>query len=296
MSLKIIILFIIISSAFILASSAESQIQIDNATSSSVERNLVIVIDASGSTASGDVVTGLTFISLIDANAINIIQNVAPNTRVGVVAFSGSTTQTDLLPMNNQANKEKLESFIKETAPNGGQNPTDLDKGLHAAENLLNSTSCTKEIIVISDGQIHPDGFDQEKNTVIDLKNKGINIQFVQVLTSPELKNLKEPYKVYNDLALATGAPAIVLNPDERVTTLISESGKPCATPTTPTPTITPTVTTTSMTTPTPIPTPQLEQEVKELKERLSKIEEKQNQSWFESSINSILCWFKSIL
>jgi Mg-chelatase subunit ChlD len=293
MNLKIIFIFILIPSVFISASSAESQLQADNLTDSSVVRNTVIVIDASGSTALGDAKTGVTFIGLINANAINIVQNITSDTHVGIVAFSGITAQTDILSMSSEANRQTLISFVKEIGPKGGENPTDLDKGLHAAEKLLNSASCTKEIIVISDGQIHPDGFNQEKNTVIDLKNKGIKMQFVQALTSPETP--KEPYPLYNELAQAADGQAIVLNPDERVPKSVFESEEPCSTYIA-TPTITPTVTTTPMTTPTPIPTPQLEQEVKELKERLNKIEEKQNQSWFESSIDSILGWFKSIL
>ncbi len=195
-------------------------------------RNLIVLIDTSGSTALGDATTGLTFIGLIDANAINIIQNVASDTRVGVVAFSGITAQTDILPMGSEANRQKLISFVKEIGPKGGENPTDLDKGLRAAEKLLDSVSGSKEIIIISDGQIHPDGVEQTKKTAIDLKNKGIKMQFVQVLTSPE--TLKEPYKLYNDLAQAADGQAIVLNPDERASTLIEQgpSGTPGPTPT----------------------------------------------------------------
>ncbi len=68
----------------------------------------------------------------------------------------------------------------------------------------------------------------------------------------------------------------------------------------TPTPSPTPTPTITQITTPTPTSTSPLEQEVKELKERLNKTEEKQSQqesriSWLESTINSFLNWLKSI-
>ena len=57
---------------------------------------------------------------------------------------------------------------------------------------------------------------------------------------------------------------------------------------------ITPTITTVTAT-----PNSQLEQEVKDLKERLNKTEEKQSQqetriSWLESTVNSILGWIKS--
>ncbi len=290
LNLKIVSIFIVLFT-FISSSNGESQLQTDNmiysTNNSSVVRNIVIIIDASGSTVLGDTTTGLTFIGLIDANAINIIQNAAPDTNMGVVVYGVTTVKTDILPMGSEANRATLGSFVKEVGPKRGENPTDLDLGLRAAEKLLDSVSGSKEIIVISDGQIHPDGFDQEKNTAIDLKNKGIKMQFVQILASPE--TVKEPYKLYSDLAKAADGQAIVLNPDERM--VIHE----------PTPTITPTVTTifvpatTQIITPTPIPTSQLEQEVKELKERLNKVEEKQNQSWLESSINFILSWFKTI-
>lgn len=86
-------------------------------------------------------------------------------------------------------------------------------------------------------------------------------------------------------------------------------SSTPIPTPTlspsvTPTPTITPTISATSTPTvfPTVSPTPnsQLEQEVKDLRERLNKTEEKQAQqetriSWLESVINSLLDRIKSI-
>ncbi len=190
-------------------------------------KNLVVVIDTSGSTSLGDTTTGLTFIGLIDANALSIVQKISSDSRVGVVAFSGVTAQTDMLQMSSEANRAVLEDFIKEIGPKGGDNPTDLDKGLHAADDLLNSVSGTKDIIVISDGMIHPDGFDQTKQTVLDLKKKNINIHFVQVLLSSQ--TIKEPDELYNGLALAADGPVLVLNPDERATTLIEQG--PAETP-----------------------------------------------------------------
>ncbi len=190
-------------------------------------RNTVIVIDASGSTAGTDPTTGNSFIGLIDANAINIVQNIARDSRVGVVAFGGVTVKTDLLSMGSDSNKAELEKFVRDIGPKGGDNPTDLDKGLQAAEELL-SAGDTKEIIVFSDGIMPPEGFDAIKKTVIDLKNKEIKIQFVQILLSYE--RFKQPNRLYNELAEAADGQAIVLNPDERASTLIG--GGPGVTPT----------------------------------------------------------------
>jgi uncharacterized membrane protein len=200
-------------------------------------RNTVIVIDSSGSTSGTDPTTGYSFIGQIDANAINIVQNIARDSKVGVVAFGGVTVSTKMLSMGSDTNRAELETFIRNVGPKGGDNPTDLDKGLRAAEELL-SGSGTKEIIVLSDGLMPPEGFDTIKNTVIDLNNKEIKMQFVQVLLSYE--KIKEPNKLYNELANAAGGETIVLNPDERASTLVE--GGPSETPT-------------------PIPTPEISNE-----------------------------------
>lgn len=191
-------------------------------------RNLVIVIDASGSTGLGDPTTGLTFIGLIDANAINIVQNIARDSRVGVVAFGGVTAKTDMLPMGSEADKAELENFVRDIGPKGGDNPTDLENGFRTAEELLNTVTGTKEIIVLSDGLMPPQGFEQIKSTVVDLKNKDVKIHFVQILLS--YQTVKEPNKLYDELARASDGEAVVLNPDERAGTLI-ETG-PTITPT----------------------------------------------------------------
>ncbi len=191
-------------------------------------RNLVIVIDSSGSTAGDDPTTGLSFIGLEDANALNIIQNIARDSKLGIVAFGGVTAKTDMLSMSNEANKAELEKFIRDIGPKGGDNPTDIDKGLREAEKLLNSVSGTKEIIVLSDGMMPQEGFNQIKKTVVELKNGDIKIHFVQVRLSYE--TTKEPNRLYNELAQASDGQAMVLNPDERASTLIGAG--PAATPT----------------------------------------------------------------
>jgi hypothetical protein len=196
-------------------------------------RNLVILIDSSGSTGIGSP----SPISLIDANSISIIRGIGQDSRVGVVAFSGVTTETGILPMSSESNKAELESFIREIGPGpkGGENPTDLDKGLHAADELLNSVTGTKEIIVISDGLIDPKGLIQTKNTVLDLTTKETKIQFIQVLLPI---NAKMPNDEYAILAKAAGTDVILLYPDERASTIL-ETGPS----TTPTPTATPEIT-----------------------------------------------------
>jgi len=194
-------------------------------------RNLVILIDSSGSTGIGSP----SPITLIDANAISIIRSIGRDSSVGIVAFSGLTKETGILPMSSDANKAELEDFIVGIGPKGGDNPTDLNKGLLAAEESLNSVTGTKEILIISDGLIHPDGLSQTKNTVVDLKNKGIKIQFIQILL-PEMSRM--PNDNYDALAKTAGNDVILLFPDERANTIL-ETGPS----TTPTPTATPEIT-----------------------------------------------------
>ncbi len=126
----------------------------------------------------------------------------------------------------------QLEKFIMAIGPNGGNNPTDIDSGLLSAESLLNSSNGTKEIILLSDGLMPPEGFDRIINTIIELKNERIKIQFIQILVSYEPK--KEPNIVYDKMAHAADGQVIVLNPDEIISTPrpAIESNEPCIEPT----------------------------------------------------------------
>lgn len=299
-SLTILLIALFLSIEFS-SVSAESQIVPSDLTyvptnESLIVKNIVIVIDSSGSTTNNDPTTHLTIIGLIDANAISILRVLGRCSYAGVVAFGGATRQIGMLSMGSEANRVELEKFIKEIGPQlKDNNPTDLDKGLQAAKESINTVTGTKEIIIISDGLIHPDGLSQTKNTINDLKKNNTNIQFIQILLSGMSQI---PNDNYNALAKTAGTNVILLYPDERIK-IISPSGiasngnEPCISPT---PAITPSPT---ITTVTPTPNPQLEQEVKDLKEQLKKTEEKLKQqetriSWLESMVNSIRGWIKS--
>ncbi len=185
-------------------------------------RNIIILIDSSGSTLVGNK------ISLIDANAISIIQSLGKDSRAGVVAFSGLTKQTDILSMGADTSKAELENFVTQIGPQSGDNPTDLDMGLRASEKLLNTVSGTKEIIVISDGGVHPDGMAQTKKTVADLIARDFKIQFIQILLAEEARMPNDNYDI---LAKTAGNDVILLYPDERAGTLIGEGPTPVPTP-----------------------------------------------------------------
>jgi len=260
----------------------------DSSNISPTESNIVIIIDASGSVALEDPTTGLSYINLIKANAFNIIQNLRGNISVGIVSFGESIKRTNLLLMDSEENKVELKNFISYIDPKKNVPPNaNLDKGLLAAEELMREKNSTKNIIVLSDGIISPpEVFDAIKKTIIDLKNKGIKMQFVQILTSYGV--IKDPHAHYNELAIAADGHAIVLNPDERMNLIESIS-------------ITPKVTITPSSTVRISPiitanTSKLEQEVEDLKERLNKVEEEQNRKEVRKTwLESIISWFKSI-
>lgn len=177
-----------------------------------IENNLVIVIDASGSTAIGSP----SLISLIDANAISIIRKINPNTNIGIVAFGGIIAKTNILSMKNETNKTYLENLIRTIVPQGGDNPTNLDQGLLAATELLNSTSGKKEIILFSDGNLMSDNkiYEILEKIVKDIINNDIELHFVQILSSNEEVHITP---IYKKLAEVVGSQVIILNPDERI-------------------------------------------------------------------------------
>ncbi len=189
--------------------------------------NIVILIDSSGSTALG---TPDSRNTLIDTNALYIVQNIAGDTNVAVVAFGGAIAKTGLLSMSSQPNKAQLDALIRQIKPSGGENPTDIDNGLLNAETLLDSVSGTKEIIVLSDGLISSDGLAQIKNTVLDLKNKGYTMHFVQILVTGEAANI--PNDNYNQLAVAADTQVLLLTPDERAGAIIGPPPSTAPTPT----------------------------------------------------------------
>jgi hypothetical protein len=196
-SSQILLIFALLLSIEFYSISAESQIQAGNITfypinQSLVNRNIVIVIDSSGSTAATDSATGVSAIGSIDANAMTILRDLGRCSYAGVVVFGGETRTTDMLPLSNDTNKAQLEKFIKDNGrPKGGDNPTDIDKGLRSAEKLMNSVDGAKEIIVLSDGMIPNEGFEQTNTTVSKLKNESITIHFLQIRVSYEPN--KEP-------------------------------------------------------------------------------------------------------
>jgi len=193
-------------------------------------RNLVIAVDYSLSATSIDGGTGISFMSLISANAIKIVRDISTDSNVAVLAFGEEETkQTGLISMSSQTNRANLEQFVRDLILNVGYETTALDIGLKSSEKLLDTATGTKEIIVISDGTMISERMSLIKKAISDLNNKNIKIYFVQVLMS--YQTIKTPHPLYVELAKAAGGEVIVLNPDERATVILKKDDVETPTP-----------------------------------------------------------------
>ncbi len=151
-------------------------------------KNIVLVIDSSGSTAqsySQTAVGGTSVpaISEIDAIAGNFVNTISPDTNLGVVGFGGTTTVTYPLVRMTGASKQTMMANIAKFEPQGGELGTDIDTGLDKARQMLSSASGTdKDVYVISDGQIETCGCDAN---ILKIGNQmiqqGIRLHFIQV-------------------------------------------------------------------------------------------------------------------
>jgi len=213
-------------------------------------RNVVIVLDSSGSTSIsvltdfdvGEKYAGKerTVIGEIDALAISIVRNIGRDSNLGLIAFGGKIEQKELESMSSNANRNDLEAYISNIGPKG-DNPTDLDLGFQAANEMLNKVSGTKEVIVISDGVLPPEGYDQTLKSALELQKNGVKINLVQMIGQipPPSSVVRTPEPLYGKLADALGVKVNVFYVTERPNLISETTG---ATPT-PTPEPTPEIT-----------------------------------------------------
>ncbi len=171
-------------------------------------RNVVIVIDASGSTLGGDVdvETGEvrnTVIGEEDAIAINMVRNLPLDTLAGAVAFGGVTEIQPLARMTPK-NKQALEDRIREFAPVGAAEATRMQDGLREAGKMLHNVTGRKEVIVLSDGKIGK-LYNEILAASRELIAQGATLHFVQVKTESQ----KEIIASYRKLAQETGSELI---------------------------------------------------------------------------------------
>lgn len=166
------------------------------------KKNLVLVVDSSGSTAINNIA------GLIHKASTDIINDITYD-NIGIVSFGGTIETKEI---SDKYELEDLTDFINNLDPNAG-GITDLNQGLIYAERFLSSVNGNKEIIVISDGYLYQDN-ENVKKVAIKLKNQGVNITYVQILTD---FNANIPNSFYENLANSSSSTLIVLKPAERI-------------------------------------------------------------------------------
>lgn len=216
------------------------------------ERNIVIVLDASGSTSAGVYGNPITVYEilhegkdcpnfnkntylknpasfelicysyettvneLINANAISIVRHIERGSSVGVVAFGGTAIEQPLLSMGSERNRKTLEDFITQIGPNGDV-PTQIELGLQKAENMLKTKSGSKLIVILSDGRLPAD--ESVLTIARSLKEQGIEFIVGQMSTMYDLRPEQKSNEVdinYKKLAETLGTYVVVYGPQER--------------------------------------------------------------------------------
>jgi hypothetical protein len=197
-------------------------------------QNIVLVLDSSGSTSqSYSQIVNIEPVSgnaEINAIAKNIVDKISPDTNVGVVAFGGSAAEKIPLAKMTRANKQMMiEKII--FAPGGGEVGTNLHEGLSASLDLLDllgSVSGTKEVYVISDGQIDNNIYEKSLNVGNELRKQGINLHFMQVNVNIEA----DINSNYQKLALNLNAEFIPVPTSVRPVPKLEERPEGVPTPT----------------------------------------------------------------
>lgn len=202
----------------LLSITASAEIEIN--TTLLLEDNLVILLDYSGST--------IGFREYIQSHAIHSIQNVENNSNVSIVVYGGFIKSTELYRMDNPENRSILEDFVHnltgkyaDAAYNNG------DQGFEEARSILNNSTGTRQILLISSGVIS----EGRKNTtdrivqkIRELKNDNIKIRLYQVSTTYLTNSSKHLYKSFKYLSDVTNIKAVVLNPEEDIAFIRNET------------------------------------------------------------------------
>ncbi len=199
-------LFLIFSlTLFLPAASADTEINI------TLEDNLVILLDYSGSTA--------PFREYIQSNAIYSVRSIGDYSNISVVFYGG------FIKSSVAENRTGLEEFIRSVTGKSGDAARDnIYQGFDEAGRILNNSTGTKQIVLISDGNLDGRWNGKFNNDALiglvkDLKKNNVTINLYQVSTtrlSPASKpaSVREPYK---DLGDKLNTEVVVLNPEENI-------------------------------------------------------------------------------
>ena len=206
-------IYLVLFSILLLSSTASAVVEINI----TLEDNLVILLDYSGST--------VPFREYIQSNALYSIQNIDNDSNVSIVIYGGFIKSTELYHMNNQEKRRLLKEFVRNIIGIQGDAARDnIYEGFDEARKILYNSTGTKQIVLISDGNLDGNSSGKIYNAslielVKDLKKNNITINFYQVIDTninqaSKPKWVREPYK---DLGDKLNTEVMVLNPDEKI-------------------------------------------------------------------------------
>jgi hypothetical protein len=105
--------------------------------------------------------------------------------RVGMVAFGGKAYEVSgLIYLSNDAARESLKETIMTIEPKG-EITTTLDQGLAMAEEMLINSAGSKDVIVISDGNIDAGIYESSRSVAARMNNANTRMHFIHVMSSP---------------------------------------------------------------------------------------------------------------
>ncbi len=133
---------LILFSTLLLSITASAEVEINT----SLEDNLVILMDYSGSATD--------FRPYIQSNVIYSIQNIESYSNVSVVVYGGYIRNSNVYSMDTQDNRTILEGFVLNINDGGYASRDNIYDGFDEARKILYNSIGTKQIVLISDGNI----------------------------------------------------------------------------------------------------------------------------------------------
>lgn len=207
------ICLILVSILLLLSNIASAVVEINT----TYEDNLVILLDYSGTT--------IPFRPYIQSNALYSIQNIEDKSNVSVVVYGGFINNSNVYPMDTQKNRTILEDFVRNITGNEGDAARDnISDGFIEARKILYNSTGTKQIVLISDGNVDGKTNGKIDNALLielvkDLKKNNVTINLYQVIDTDISQTLKATWvrEPYRDLSDKINTEVVVLNQSERI-------------------------------------------------------------------------------
>ena len=180
---------LILFSTLLLSIIGAAEVEI-NAT---LEDNLVILLDYSGST--------ISLRPSIQANAIYSIQKIEDYSNVSVVVYGGYIKNSNVYSAEPQENRTILEGFVRNiTGKEGDAARDNISDGFIEARKILYNSTGTKQIVLISDGNVDGKTNGKMDNILLielvkDLKKNNVTINLYQVLDTDLTKTKRKRVK-----------------------------------------------------------------------------------------------------